>query len=207
MVTFKSNDFCFTLNKSAITHILSGKSCVDDCESAIEEARFNFYEAISKGKERADFSGFSVMDYQEVKKAKDKYTELKLACTVMSIVTTGGSIDISVGELLHIVNKLKKKDNDFHTYIAVSDFVGYIDYKLNNLDIGYVDFEDKDILAEFEDFCSDKVDSRKRFITKSVVLREQSTVKLSDYLVYYADNDGNYIQIKNNGGNIDGEES
>lgn len=207
MVTFKSNDFCFTLNKSAIAYILSGLSCVEDSESAIEEARANYYDKLREMKDNADFSGFTIVDDKEVKRAEDKYTKLKLACTVMSIATTGGSIDISVGDLLHIVNKLKKKDSDFHTYIAVSDFIGYIDYKLNDLDMGYVDFEDKDILAEFEDFCADKVDSRKRFITKSIVLREQSTVKLSDYLVYYFQNDGNYIQINNNGGNTDGEES
>lgn len=208
MVTFKSNDFCFTLNKSAISYILSGVSCIRDSEkSAIEEAQSNYYEKLKKMKEKADFSGFMKVDAKEVEEAKDKYMQLRLDCTIMSIVTTGGSINISVGALLHIANKLKKKDSDFHTFIAVSDFIGYIDYKLNDLDIGYVDFEDKDILAEFENFCIDKVDSRKRFITKSIVLREQSTVKLSDYLVYYVNNDGNYIQTKNNGGNTDGEES
>lgn len=39
MVTFKSNDFCFTLNKSAIAYILSGLSCIKENEkSAVEEA-------------------------------------------------------------------------------------------------------------------------------------------------------------------------
>lgn len=147
-----------------------------------------------KMKENEDFSGFTRIAQVAVEEAKDKYMQLSLDCTIMSIFTTGGSINISVGALLHIVNKLKKKDSDFHTYIAVSDFIGYIDYKLNDLDIGYVDFEDESILAEFEDFCADKVDSRRNLITKSVVLKKQSTVKLSDYLVYYFNNDGNYIQ-------------
>lgn len=158
-------------------------------------------------KDRAYLNEVAIVGDEEVKKARDKCTRLRLDYTIISIITTGGSIDISLGSLFHIVNKLKKKDSDFHTYIAVSDFVDYIDYMLNSLDVGCVDFEDKGILSDFEDFCTDRVNSRKSFIAKSIELRGQSTVKLSDYLIYYVNNDGNYIQIKNNEGNTDGKEN
>lgn len=208
MVTFKSRDFCFTLNNGSISYILSGKSAIKDSEKKLVASFQSNYNEILKQRQFDDTWGDSFNGKQvtadAIRKRSSDLINARLSRTIVSIVTIGGVIDISTHDILHLANLLKREDDDFYTYIAVTDIVDYIIHKLSNSDNGCVDFETVEVQEEFRDFCNDAVESRKRLITKSIVLKENDTVKLSDYLIYYCQNDGNYFR-NTNGGDTNGK--
>lgn len=204
MITFKFNNFCFTVNQTAITHILWGASSIaqeekqkaaDLRKTYMEELHHHATEPkshtsilLTKGI-RTNFAN----PESPLQTLKRSYSDSMLNYTLISIKVNGSSIDISAKALLSVVNKLKDFEEDFDKYVAVSDFISYIDFKLGYLDSGCVDFSSSDCLKEFYNHIKDSVNSRKRYITKMITLKHESSVNIPDYLIYYNCTNGNYV--------------
>lgn len=205
MITFKYRDFCFTLNKSAILYILSGMSSIKKDELAqVSRFKQKHFDNLKEERGRSNnmmtsivASGGSNINLSTLERSRQIWINATLDYTLISIVTSCGSIDINARTLVSIGNKLEKFEENFKKFIAAYDFVHYIDSKLNDSDSITIDFNLEKDLKDFYDFIKDDVRNRRTYITKTVTLKGIDNLELSDYLIYYSQNDGKYIQSNN----------
>ena len=206
MITFKFNDFCFTVNASTISHIIWGSASILQLE---KEETLKIYKAYKDSVNDCNFNDIpgsrlhlmqnKGIGYSNSKTATDdlkfSYLDSLSKHTLISIRTQGDCINLSAKLLLHVSNKLKGFEEDFEKYIAVSDFIDFMCSKFSTNAMSYIciDFNSDECLKEFYEFIKESVNTRKKYITKMISLKKVTTVKITDYLIYFNSCNGNYV--------------